>query len=62
MEEKVAVNYQKYHQQYEDGAQYVQIIKIPPVGNITLSGRHSVHSAINYCPIQTENIESCCFS
>ena len=62
MEEKVAVNYQKYHQQYEDGAQYVQIIKIPPVGNITLSGHHRVQSAINYCQIRTENIESCCFS
>ena len=51
MEEIIAVNHQKYHQQYGDGAQYVQIIKITPVGNITLSGCHSVQSAINYYQI-----------
>ena len=57
MEEIIAVNYQKYQEQYEDGAQYVQIIKIPPVGNITLSGRHSVQSVINHYQILTVYIQ-----
>ena len=57
MVEEIAVNYEKYHEQYEDGAKYVQIIKIPPVDNKTLSGRHSVQSVINHYQILTVYIQ-----